>query len=65
MALPFWAYGDPAEIAESMEIRKKNCSVCARAEVVLDRPVCTNSLRFPSCRRDKKKGFRLLEVPRK
>lgn len=64
MALPHWAYGDPAQLAERAELKQKKCAACARAVVVLGRYACPAGLRFPDCRQDKKKGFVLLEGAR-
>ena len=58
-ALPGYAYGDPAKIVEAQEIRAKGCSVCTRAVFIFDLPVCSNNLKFPACRRDRRNGHQL------
>ena len=62
MSYSRWQMGDPAKIVEAQEIRDKGCRVCARAMWVMGRPLCPEDLRFPRCRRDKKRGFKLIEV---
>lgn len=59
MALPSWAYGDPAKIVEAGEIRARGCSVCVRAVFVGGKPYCGSGLKRPGCRSDKKNGFKL------
>lgn len=58
-ALPGYAYGDPAKIVEAQEIRDKGCSVCMRAVFIFGLPVCSNNLKFPACRRDRRHGHQL------
>ncbi len=62
MALEHWQYGNPENIVGAREIRAKGCQVCARAVRSLGRAYCPNNLRFPACRGDRKKGFKLIEV---
>ena len=59
MALPAWAYGDPARIVEADDIRAKGCSVCARAVFVGGDALCGSGLKLPACKRDKKNGYKL------
>lgn len=59
MALPAWAYGDPARIVEANEIRAKGCAVCVRAVLIAGDARCGSGLKLPACRADKKNGFRL------
>lgn len=59
MALPAWAYGDPARIVEANEIRAKGCAVCVRAVFIGGDPRCSAGLKLPSCKADKKNGFKL------
>lgn len=58
-ALPAYAYGDPAKIIESRQIREGGCSLCARSETILGVQLCISGLKFPACRRDTKKGHKL------
>ena len=58
-ALPRYAYGNPADIVEFQELRRKGCAVCARAVFVLGQPLCSSSLKFPACKRDPRKGYQL------
>lgn len=58
-ALPAYAYGDPAKIIESQQIRTGGCSLCARSETVLGVRMCLSGLKFPTCRSDTKKGHKL------
>jgi len=60
MALPSYAYGDPALIAERDELHRMGCRVCVRAERVLGETVCTTSLKYPACRQEPRKGYKLL-----
>lgn len=62
MSLHRHQYGNPADIIERRDIRDKGCRVCARAERAFGRAYCPNNLRFPTCRGDRKKGFKLIEV---
>lgn len=55
-------FGNPETIVANAEIRRKGCRVCARAKWALGHPYCPHDKRFPSCRRDRKKGFKLIEV---
>lgn len=59
MALPAWAYGDPARIVEGDEIRAMGCAVCERAVFVGGQALCGSGLKRPACRQDKKNGFKL------
>jgi hypothetical protein len=59
VALPGWAYGDPARIVEADDIRTKGCSVCARAVFVGGDVLCGAGLKLPGCKRDKKNGYKL------
>ena len=61
MTLPQHFYSDPARIVEANDINQKGCRVCAHSSVILGRPVCDNNLKFPACKRDKKRGFTLGE----
>lgn len=58
-ALPAYAYGDPAKIIESRQIREGGCSLCERSETILGVQLCLSGLTFPACRRDTKKGHKL------
>lgn len=58
-ALPAYAYGDPAKIIESRQIREGGCSLCERSETILGVQMCLSGLKFPACRRDTKKGHKL------
>lgn len=58
-ALPAYAYGDPAKIIESRQIREGGCSLCERSETILGVQLCLSGLKFPACRRDTKKGHKL------
>lgn len=58
-ALPAYAYGDPAKIIESRQVREGGCALCARSETVLGVQLCLSGLKFPACRRDTKKGHKL------
>ena len=62
MTLPRWFYQNPELVVEQHEIRAKNCHVCERAEILWGVASCTVNKRFPSCKRDKKQGFKLIEV---
>jgi len=43
-----------------LEIREHGCAVCMRVVTFGDGcHVCRTNLKFPSCRKDKKKGFKL------
>lgn len=59
MALPGWAYGDPARIVEANEIRAKGCAVCVRAVFIGAEARCGSGLKLPACKGDKKNGFKL------
>ena len=58
-ALPAYAYGDPAKIIESRQIREGGCSLCERSETILGVQLCLSGLKFPACRRDTKKRHKL------
>lgn len=58
-ALPGYAYGDPARIVEAQDIRSKGCSVCVRGLTAFGLTVCSNNLKFPACRQDKRNGHKL------
>lgn len=58
-ALPAYAYGDPAKIVEAQEIRALGCAACQRATFVFGLAVCSNNLKFPACRQDRKNGHKL------
>ena len=58
-ALPGYAYGDPARIVEAQQLRAKGCLVCTRAVLILGLPMCSNNLKFPACRQDRKNGYQL------
>lgn len=62
MALPRSMYQNPETVIENQEIRAKNCHVCERAEILWGVASCTTNKRFPSCKRDKKQGFKLIEA---
>lgn len=57
MALPHYAYGDPAKIVENQQLHRLGCAGCARAEWILDRPMCPNALKYPACKQDDKRGY--------
>lgn len=59
MALPHYAYGDPAKLVESNELHRLGCNACARAELILGKPYCPNNLKYPACKRDSRKGYQL------
>lgn len=59
MALPAWAYGDPARIIEALEIRSKGCAVCVRAVFIAGDARCGSGLKLPACKRDPRNGFKL------
>ncbi|MBI6944229.1 hypothetical protein JET76_23160 [Pseudomonas putida] len=59
MALPHYAYGDPAKLVESNQLHKMGCNGCARSERILGKTICSNDLKYPACRRDSKKGYKL------
>lgn len=59
MPLPQRFYGNPADLVEADDINKKRCRVCVNAVFILGQPVCENNLKFPRCKRDKKRGFKL------
>lgn len=58
-ALPGYAYGDPARIVEAQEIRALGCAACQRAVYAFGIAVCSNNLKFPACRQDRKNGHKL------
>lgn len=58
-ALPGYAYGDPAKIAEAQELRALGCKVCVRAEYIFGLPVCASGLKFPACKNIPRTGYRL------
>lgn len=58
-ALPHWAYGDPARIVEAGDLRARGCAVCVRAVFIGGEARCSSGLRLPSCKADKKNGYRL------
>lgn len=60
MALPSHAYGDPALIAERDELHRMGCGACERAERVLGKHLCTSNLKYPACRQEPRKGYKLL-----
>ena len=59
MAFPQYAYGDPARIVEGDQLHKLGCGGCARAVEVLGTSLCPNSLKYPACRKDPRKGYLL------
>ncbi|RUI11502.1 hypothetical protein [Pseudomonas aeruginosa] len=58
-ALPWHAYGDPADIIESREIHALGCAVCVRAVFILGLPLCSSNLKYPACRKDRRNGHKL------
>jgi len=58
-ALPGYAYGDPAKIAEAQELRALGCKVCVRAENMFGLSVCSSGLKFPACKNTPRNGYRL------
>lgn len=40
--LPHFCYGDPADVAERLELDSMGCLLCASHDVVLDRVVCAD-----------------------
>jgi len=43
-----------------LEIREQGCAICMRCQTFGDgHRACKTGLKFPFCRKDKKKGFRL------
>lgn len=59
MALPSYAYGDPANIIERREIHVMGCAACVHSVVHLSKRACLTGYRFPLCQEDHEKGFRL------
>lgn len=58
-ALPRYAYGDPAKIVETQELRSLGCAVCVRAEYIFGLPVCASGLKFPACKSGHRNGYKL------
>lgn len=58
-ALPGWAYANPALIVEAQQLRTLGCAVCVRAVWLGGEPRCGSGLKLPSCKRDKRQGYRL------
>jgi len=45
-----------------LQIKEKNCSVCKHGIVVFENSYnCKNGLRFPACRANRNRGFKLVE----
>lgn len=59
MALPQYAYRDPALQVEADELHRMGCKGCARAETMLGLSLCPSDLRYPSCKRNKRDGYLL------
>jgi len=59
MALPLHAYGDPSRIAERDELHSLGCGGCARSERVLGQYLCPAALKYPECRKDPRKGYKV------
>lgn len=51
MTLDAWQYGDPAAVAERMELDRLGCSLCASSAMTLLRGFCAES------KNTKQKGF--------
>lgn len=58
MALPGWAYGDPAGIVEANELRQMGCKACERS--LFSGQACASGLRYPACKKNRRTGYRLL-----
>ncbi len=59
MALPHYAYGDPAKQVESTELHRLGCKACARSERVLGLALCPNNLKYPACKGNPRDGYLL------
>lgn len=56
-------YRDPTfEAACELELREKRCEACEQSlSLVGGKAVCSQGLKWPACRSDKKRGFRWRE----
>jgi hypothetical protein len=59
MAFPQHAYRDPSRIVESDQLHRMGCAGCSRSELILGKYLCPNALKYPACRTDPRKGYKV------